>query len=215
VVIKHGNFSIILRPVAVVLVAIVAGVVAWRFLAAGGAAVGDTMAANQRVTSLLTNGDFEGATAPATQDSEAKIKGRKAAITGVVAQRWKDRSRWGDVSIHYGLDTKVKHGGVNAQRAHVKEARNGRAKFCQSLTTLPGKQYRLTLWARSEKPMTVSLGLRQMRGEKYEGQKTFTLGPDWQPLEVVGKASGPQSYFMLETENTGTLWLDDAACVEM
>jgi hypothetical protein len=214
VIIKHGKFNIVLRPFAVALVGAVGGLVAWRFLAAGGAAVGDTVAANRQLTSVVSNGDFEGDFPPATADTEGRISGKKAAVMGFIGEGWKDRSRWGEVTVVYADDRQIKRGGGHAQRVEIGAVRNGRAKFCQSVPTIAGRTYHLTLWARSDKPMRLSYGLRKLLGEQYDAQKTVTTGSRWQPLELTVTASSPQSYVMLETGDVGTLWLDDAACVE-
>lgn len=214
-VIKHGKYAIVLRPIAIILVVAIVGVVAWRFLSAGGSALHESVAAQNRTANPIDNPDFEEGFLSATTDQESRMSDRKAEITGSIAAGWKDRSRWSEVKVDYEPQNSDIHNGKHAQKIEIREIKSGAVKFCQGVRTLPGQRYRLTLWVRASHPMPIVVGIRKMQDSDYDIQKDCTAGLEWQKFEIEGAASGQFSYIMLEANQAGTLFVDDASFTEL
>jgi hypothetical protein len=213
-VIRHGKYAIVIKPVAVVAVASLLGVVAWRVLSTGGNAFRESAQAESRVLNPVQNADFEDDYNPALTDNEEKLGQKKAVVTGSIAHPWKDRSRWSEVEVHYEPEERKQYRGKRAQKIEVTQVRSGTVKFCQGVRTTPGKRYRLEMMVRADALMKITVGIRQVRAEKYDAVRTVSVPQNWQKVEVEGVATGNASYIMLETSDRGTLMLDATAFSE-
>jgi hypothetical protein len=155
----------------------------------------------------LVNGDFEGAFDPVNPPD-----GGKAQIDGQVAQGWRDESAWGEVSIAYGRDDTIKHGGAAAQKMEVRSIGKGAPQLVQQLAFKVGSIYRFTVWVKAANPGRASLILRQS-GPPYAtyASTEIALSTDWTQVAVTGTASaGDNGLVMFIPEQPGTYWIDDA-----
>ena len=99
--IKHGKYKIVLKPAAVLLMAIVLGYLGRSLLASGFVAISSAFAAHRVVADPLQNRAFE----PPYMPIGAPVPHQVADVSGSVSNYWEDRSRWNDVSVEYAPST--------------------------------------------------------------------------------------------------------------
>jgi len=210
--IKHGKYKIVLKPAAVILMAMVLAYLARSLVVSGFLAMTSAFSAHRAVNDPLENRQFEPPYIPAP----APVPHQVAMVTGEVSNSWEDRSRWNDVSVEYAPSSTNPHGGTTSQKVVVKEVKAGGVMFCQGVRTEPGKTYEASVWLRSEQPSTVTVGIRRLRATAYLLSTDAQVTDKWQRVAVhVPVQEDPLVYFMLEIKQPGIIYIDDAAFTPM
>ncbi|MBC8141240.1 MAG: hypothetical protein H7Y38_07340 [Armatimonadetes bacterium] len=141
---------------------------------------------------------------------------------GQTAISWHDDSSWARVEVVYSQDTTRFHSGLSSQKIEVKKVVRGATdadavQFVQNVNLTVGKTYQSAIWVCAEKPVEVEYALRQANGDyTYNGTKTVTADSEWQriSLECPIISKDGDTYLFVRVKTPGTIWLDDATCVE-
>lgn len=150
--------------------------------------------------SLLRNGEFE----------QAGLRG--------LAKAWSDNSGWADVHVSYLLEREGMRGGL-AQRIVARDFKTGAVQIVQAgINIAKGRRYGVHLWMKGDVSAPVEILLRK-HGRPYTtyASKAFRVTPEWRRYEFIAApvADDPRAYFMVRFSGSGTLWLDDAAMVDV
>jgi len=210
--IKHGKYRIVLKPAAVILVAMAMAYLCRSLVVSGFVALTSTVMAHRIVNDPLVNREFE----PPYVPTASPIPHQVATVAGQIGNGWEDRSRWNDVVVEYAPSTTQPHGGGTCQKVVVKDVHTGGAMFCQGVRTEPGKTYEASVWLRAEQPATVTVGVRRLRATAYLLSTDAQVTDKWQRVAVhVPVQEDPLVYFMLEIKQPGIIYIDDAAFTPM
>jgi hypothetical protein len=133
---------------------------------------------------LLVNSGFE----ENFQPVPPRTAGRGSDTThrgGSVAAPWRDDSDWADVSVAYVAEEHSVHGGQHCQRVLVQAVRSGAVQMVQQIQPVRGQSYAASCWMKSDQPLEVEIGLRQMGSPfQYYGITKTTVGTEWKKIDV-------------------------------
>jgi hypothetical protein len=161
---------------------------------------------NAIVTSLR-NGGMEGAYVSANTS-------KPATTTGVMAPSWVSNSDFADVTVEYGADTAVVHGGTTSQRIDLKEIRQFGVQITQEQLLVSPATYTLTAWVNGAVGQTVTLELRKQT-EPYDliAGNSAPMDGTWKQIAVtVAVPAGVNStYIAVSLDGIGKTYVDDVA----
>lgn len=162
-------------------------------------------------TSLVGNPGFEGG----FEEVGKRESGRGVDTThrgGAVAFPWRDDSDWADVSVAYAKETGNPHSGKACQRVMVQAVRSGAVQVVQEVATVRGATYDVSCWFKSDRPLSVEVGLRQGGGPfKYYGEQKAQIGTEWKQVTVRATVSDRgNSLFIIKLLGPSNLLMDDA-----
>jgi len=155
----------------------------------------------------LRNPDFE------TQYVVPRPYNSNGTIHGGIAEHWYDDSSWAPVNVDYAQDQKNPHGGTSCQRIDIHTAQTGNFQLVQTLRLETGKTYTGGFYLRADHPMTIHVLLRQAaQPAATYGSASATVDTTWKQITATGTI-GPDSitYLMVQADEPGTLWVDDAS----
>lgn len=160
---------------------------------------------------ILENAGFEGG----FEAVGKREPGRGVATThrgGQVAYPWRDDSDWADVSVSYAKETAGQHGGTACQRVTVQAVRAGAVQMVQSVHPVKGQTYITSCWFKSDRPVSVMIGLRQSgQPFTYYGQTEAKIGTEWQQLSVPALVKRHEdALFVVQLKGPANLLMDDA-----
>jgi Beta-galactosidase len=159
------------------------------------------------IQTSLRNGGMEGAYVDA-------VTSKPATTTGAMAPSWVANSDFADVTIDYGAETSVVHGGETSQRIDLKEIRQANAQITQGQVLVSPAPYKLSVWANGAAGQQVTLELRK-DGEPYDliDGTSADMDGTWKQITVnVALPAGvSKTYIAISVEGVGKVYLDDVS----
>jgi len=134
-------------------------------------------------------------------------------VQGAIAEHWYDDSSWAPVKIDYSQEQNNPHSGASCQRIDIHTTPPKNVQFIQTLQLQTGKTYSGGLYVRADHPMKVHLLLRQAAQPcSIYGSTDATADTTWKQITATGKIGQDRiTYLMLQADEPGTIWIDDAS----
>jgi Carbohydrate binding domain/Beta-galactosidase len=157
------------------------------------------------IQTSLRNGEMEGAYVTA-------VTSKPRTTTGGVAPSWNANSDFGDVTVDFGADGSVVHGGSTSQRIDVKEIRQTGVQLTQGQLLVSPAMYNLSIWANGEAGQNVTLEMRK-DGEPYDliAGNSAAMDGTWKQItvSVAVPADVNKTYIAVSLDGVGKTYLDD------
>lgn len=136
-----------------------------------------------------------------------------------LATNWADNSGWADLDVSYSPARTGAHSGKACQHISCPRLASGAVQMVpqSGLPIRKGAIYQVTAWARGNVgALAVQLRLAPSPYTIYV-ERALTLGPDWQRLQYLWRATvdDAQCRLMLRFTQQGDVWVDDLAVREI
>lgn len=163
----------------------------------------------------VQNPGFEGDFKAVAPFSDAP--GKKAIITGQIAEGWGDNSDWAEVNVDYSRDTANPHRGASAQKIAIKSVTAGAIQFVQKATFRKGRVHVWRVWLRGQAGTGLTLMMRQASAPYSEyASQSVSLAAEWQEFRVFGVIpEDTDGFLMLRTTAPMTFSIDDSTLEDL